>query len=916
MSGIGPRDLLSLLREQADAGPQAVAILTEDGRSLSRAMVFEQSSALAGALLPALEGKAGRGRIGIVLPNGSDLALTLLGAMLAGVAVPFNPALGPDDAMAALRRTRLDVLVVDADTADGPVASAARHMGLRVLSRSDLVGVDAAPARLERPDPDDIAVVLQTSGSTGAGKLVPLSHRNICASAGDVARSMGLGSDDRCLCMWEQHHIGGVVDLLLAPLISGGSVVMAGGFHAGRFFELLPRVRPTWFQGVPATLAELVLLARRNGHDGGDGLRLIRSVAAALSPSGHADLESVFKVPVIQTFGMTEAGPLITSTALPPAPRKPGSVGRPFGPTIRILAADGTDVPEGAQGEVAIRGENVFSGYEDDPEANARAFRDGWFLTGDLGRLDADGDLFLTGRIKQQINRGGEKFTPDEIDVVLADHPAVAEAAAFGVPHKTLGEDVAAAVVLAPGKAVSALELRGWVTERLAPFKVPGRVIFLDALPRTPVGKVDRPALSALAAQRREAAPSDAPSAAPVDSSDRRLQELVSAIWAKELELPSVGPDEDFAELGGDSLSALRVHLALEQLFAIRISEGEARKLRSVRITAAFLRKRGATPQGDRSAGGADRIEPGDAGPGTDIADLYASLGRCGRGTELRALIDAVTVKAAPSELAALVSNAPPTDPDASRPLTVRAKLWLWRTGMRSRLARFPEASAWNRRSVSPYLDVYDGGHAPRKDKTLIVGFSGNMMRLMLPAWNILTHLDPKAYDLLVICDPERGHYVDGVPGLGGDMQALARSLAPEAEGYGRTLAFGTSAGGLAALAAARLNGWQGAVAVGPDKPSAHPRMKSLLQELSPRPGHALICYGADRGRDAGAADEIASILGSATLAPYPGVRQHNLLLHLLRRRRLASAFDAWFTAAPFGASGAGPVGSTASVKR
>jgi oxalate---CoA ligase len=412
MTSGSSRDLLTLLEAQAALAADTPAIVTEVGTTMSRAEVLDRASAIACGLRAATDREADRPRIGIALPNGGDLALMLLGAMLAGMAVPFNPALGGEDADATLARARIDVLVAAPDTAKLAIVTAAARRGIPVLRRPDLAARGTGVGRLPRPDPEDIAVVLMTSGSTGGGKLVPLSHRNICVSAGNVARSMALGPGDRCLSMWEQHHIGGVVDLLLAPLVSGGSVVMTRGFDAGQFFTLVPEVRPTWFQGVPATLAELVLQARRRGHRGGGSLRLIRSVAAALPPSGLADLEEVFGVPVIQTFGMTEAGPLITSTALPPAKRKPGSVGRSCGPAIRILGPGGRDVTRGEVGEVAIQGENVFAGYEDDPAANARAFRDGWFLTGDLGRFDDEGGLFLTGRLKQMINRGARRSPP------------------------------------------------------------------------------------------------------------------------------------------------------------------------------------------------------------------------------------------------------------------------------------------------------------------------------------------------------------------------------------------------------------------------------------------------------------------------------------------------------------------------
>jgi acyl-CoA synthetase (AMP-forming)/AMP-acid ligase II len=292
-------------------------------------------------------------------------------------------------------------------------------MGIRVLRLSPDGGLAGTrgDGPVPSPAPDDVALVLLTSGSTGRAKSVPLTHRNVCASARDVAASMSLGSSDRCLAMWEQYHVGGLVDLLLAPLVSGGVVICTPGFRTDEALRLLAEARPTWFQVVPTTLGDLVAQVRRDGRGRpGGSLRLLRSVAAALPPRLMAEAEETFSVPVLQTFGMTEAGPLITSTLPPPAPRKPGSVGRSCGCEIRIVDSGWVALPPGQTGQVAIRGPNVFSGYEDDAAANAAQFRDGWFLTGDLGRLDPEGDLFLVGRLKQLINRGGEKVNPQEVD--------------------------------------------------------------------------------------------------------------------------------------------------------------------------------------------------------------------------------------------------------------------------------------------------------------------------------------------------------------------------------------------------------------------------------------------------------------------------------------------------------------------
>ena len=593
-----PSDILSALRRAALRSPDAVAIMDADRAQLSFDALLARVEAVA-TTIGGVAGAGARPRVGIVLPNGMDMAVTLLGVACAGAALPFNPTYREAEYEAYFRETRLDALLVAAND-EGEAVRAARALSLPLLrlnSDGGIEGVSRSSTVAPRPSPDDVALVLLTSGSTGRAKAVPLTHRNVCTSAGDVARSMGLSRTDRCLAMWEQFHVGGLVDLLLAPLMSGGLLVCTPGFDAARFFEMLPVVRPTWFQGVPATLNELVVHARRNRlairpHS----LRLLRSVAAALPPQVMRDLEETFGVPVIQTFGMTEAGPLITSTALPPAQRKPGSVGRSCGPQVRIVGPGGETLPVSETGEVAVRGDNVFSGYENDPDANARQFRDGWFYTGDLGYLDQDGDLFLTGRIKQLINRGGEKVNPQELDDALMAHEAVAQAACYAVPHRTLGEDVAAAVVLRDGRTVAPEELRAFLRSRLVAFKVPSRIRIVDDLPRNMIGKIDRLALARL---------DDGPAAGTDDADIGATEAVVARIWAEELDLPKVGPDADFFAIGGDSLSAVRVFLAVEAAFGRKLPEEMLGLITTVRAMARAVDE--AQPD---SAPGASAAEP------------------------------------------------------------------------------------------------------------------------------------------------------------------------------------------------------------------------------------------------------------------------------------------------------------------
>jgi acyl-CoA synthetase (AMP-forming)/AMP-acid ligase II len=338
---------------------------------------------------------------------------------------------------------------------------------------------------------DDVALVLHTSGTTSRPKRVPLRHRNVLASVENVIRSYELNADDVSLCIMPLFHVHGLVAAALATLGSGGTVVIPAGYGALGFGALLQGTRPTWFTASPTPHSLILSRLRADRPPGGERLRFIRSCSAALSPAQMETMEQRFRVPVVEAYGMTEASHQMASNPLPPGRRVPGSVGRGTGVGIGILE-DGGVVREsaGSTGEVCVRGPNVIDGYESNPEANASSFLDGWFRTGDLGTLDADGYLRLLGRLKELINRGGEKIAPREIDEVLESHPAVAEAVSFGTPHPTWGEVVEAAVVLRT--QVGEKDLLAYCRKRLADFKVPSRLHFVDAIPKTPTGKVQR----------------------------------------------------------------------------------------------------------------------------------------------------------------------------------------------------------------------------------------------------------------------------------------------------------------------------------------------------------------------------------------------------------------------------------------
>ena len=493
-------DLLTLLRSRAEKSPDAFALETTQEGHTTYEVLYRKVADNAAVLATATPGR--RPRVGIVMPNGADMAVTLLSAACAGAALPFNPANRASELRSYFKDTRIDLLVI-AEKDNGDASSVAAEFDIPVHHIGEggvLIGLPETPGTPPAIDPDDVALVLLTSGSTGRPKSVPLTHRNVITSSFDVSRSMSLSPEDRCLSMWEQYHVGGLVDLLMAPLASGGTVICTPGFDSAEFFSLVESRNPSWFQGVPATINELVTFARRNELEPDlSSLRLIRSVAAPLSPQLMAEVENLFEKPVLQTYGMTEAGPLITSTGLAPGTRKPGSVGASCGCEIRVTDEGDKPVGPNVSGPLSIRGPNVFSGYENDPETNAAQFRGGWFFTGDIGYIDDDGDLFITGRIKQLINRGGEKINPQEVDDTLLAHPSVASAASFSVPHRTLGETISAAVVLRDGSSATEQDLKSHIGEHLASFKVPSRIYFLPDLPRNPIGKIDRLAVSTAA---------------------------------------------------------------------------------------------------------------------------------------------------------------------------------------------------------------------------------------------------------------------------------------------------------------------------------------------------------------------------------------------------------------------------------
>ena len=453
-------------------------------------------------------------RVAIVLPGGPAMASAFVCMAPWCVTAPLNPAYTADEFEFHLKDLRARALVVEdgaSATADASaianvgavvaVAEAANIPVLRVVE-GDLAGSfrlrGASESAVRERPPESIALILHTSGTTSRPKMVPLSQANLAASARNIAATLRLTPADRCLNVMPLFHIHGLMAPVLASLAAGGAVVCAPGFDALRFFAWLRAERPTWYSAVPTMHQAILARAKRNAQIArASKLRFIRSSSASLPPQVMGELESVFGAPVIEAYAMTEAAHQMCSNPLPPAPRKAGSVGPAAGPEVAIMNAEGALLGAGEEGEVVIRGENVTSGYLGNEQANAAAFRGGWFRTGDQGVMDADRYLKITGRLKEVINRGGEKVAPLEVDEALLDHPTVEQVCTFALPHPRLGEEVAAAVVLRDGATATERELRQFVRARLADFKVPRRVVFVPEIPKGPTGKVQRIGLAA-----------------------------------------------------------------------------------------------------------------------------------------------------------------------------------------------------------------------------------------------------------------------------------------------------------------------------------------------------------------------------------------------------------------------------------
>ena len=564
-----------LLEHQAKRIPNAPAILAPGRAALSYGALYQHIDKI-GRRLRAM-GISRRDRIAVALPNGPEMAVAILCVAASAVCAPLNPAYGAEEFDRYFADLRPRTLVTQAGL-DSPARHVAVARGVRVLELSTgsdaeaglftLMGDQGGTPSDDPVSPSDVALLFLTSGTTSRPKIVPLTHANICASAYSTRMALALKETDRCLNVMPLFHGHGLLGIVVASLQAGASVVCTPGCDVNSFFDWLTEFRPTWYSAVPAMHQAILARAWHHRQRTADcRLRFIRSASARLPPQILADLEITFETSVIDCYAMMEtASAPVACNPLPPRQRKPGSVGLPVGLDVAIMDEGGVLLRDGEPGQVVVRGASVMLGYDGDSMASETAFAGDWLKTGDEGFFDDDGYLFLVGRSREIINRGGEKIAPQEVDEALLEHPAVAEAATFAVPHRTLGEDVASAVVLRPNATATPNDIRRFVVGRVADFKVPREVLIVSELPKGPTGKVQR---IGLAEELGLASRIDLPPTfvAPRTS----LERLLAECWAEVLQLERVSIHDDFFALGGDSLSVAHVLARLYEITHVEI---------------------------------------------------------------------------------------------------------------------------------------------------------------------------------------------------------------------------------------------------------------------------------------------------------------------------------------------------------
>ena len=512
-------------------------------------------------------------RVALAVPNGPEMAVAFASVASFATCAPLNPAYGFTEFDYYLSDLEPSVLIVQSGTS-APAFAAAQKNSIPVVELTPavddpagiffLAATSGPPKAGKNSRIHDNALILHTSGTTSRPKMVALTQGQLLASATNIAAGLRMTDRDRCLNVMPLFHIHGLVGVLLSSIVAGATVICTPGFDAEKFFGWLEQYQPTWYSAVPTI--HQAILANARAHPTAiqrHRLRWIRSCSASLPAAVALELEKCFGVPVIEAYGMTEAAHQIASNPLPPKERKIGSVGLATGTEIAVMDDKHHLLASGEVGEIVIRGATVITGYANREGMDQDSFSDGWFRTGDQGYLDNDEYLYLTGRLKEMINRGGEKISPKEIDDMMLGHPEIAQAAAFRVPHSTLGDDVAVALVLRPGSQLKESSIRKYVLDRIGEFKAPSRFFILDEIPKGATGKLNRSELSARFARHVFGQGAELKNG---------LEEKVAGIYREVLSVENIGSSDNFFELGGDSIRATQVINRVRALFQVNLS--------------------------------------------------------------------------------------------------------------------------------------------------------------------------------------------------------------------------------------------------------------------------------------------------------------------------------------------------------
>lgn len=551
--------------------PNATAILAPRKQPITYDRLFQHLVKTASSLQRS--GITHTDRVALVMNNGPEMATAFLAIGSVAVCVPMNSHSSLSEFKTYLSAVRTKVLVI-ADGLSTEATTAASELGIEIITvkcEGDEAGIfDIINAPLEcqkaveYSKPEDVALILFTSGTTGKPKIVPLTHSNIYSCTKNIVSSLLLSPKDRCLNVMPLFHSGGLVMSLLSTLFAGGSIVCTNGFVASQFFRWLSELSPTWYSAVTAIHHAILQEWEHLGQPSiVHSLRFIRCGSAALPPQLAQKLESVLQIPIIEGYGSSEAVSQITVNPLPPGQRKLGSAGKSTGCKVEIMDEFGNLLPAGVSGEIVIQGDSVFWGYENDSAANLNSFCKGWFRTGDQGYIDSEGYLYINGRIKEMINCGGAKISPREVEEVLLLHPAVKEVVAFAIPHLSLGEVIAVAIVMKRDKIVSQEEFQRYASKHVIYYKVPHKVMFVDDIPKEATGKVNRIGM----AEKLGASLNIVDERIVKTSACDELEHKMIDIWRKILKKSDIEIDKGFFNIGGDSLTATFLSVEIEAVF-------------------------------------------------------------------------------------------------------------------------------------------------------------------------------------------------------------------------------------------------------------------------------------------------------------------------------------------------------------